>query len=261
MKYSLVADIMFVAPGEHGPIWPDEAGLCEAMDLAKSNGLQGIELFDFEGRDLDLLAAEAKKRDMEIVSFCQKNGKFWGDPAHLDDFVQGFKDSVEAAKKLGGANLIVSDDFYPVDLPREEVHAAMVEGLKRLAPLAEEAGLTVLAEPLSGKFFRCAKEPFDILREVNSPNIKMLYDIFHFQFFAGNITNTIRDNIDLIGHVHGAGAPERCELTGGELNYSYILDQLNKTGYDKYFGLEFFTFTDREENQNQDIQISKRGNN
>ena len=111
MKYSLVADIMFVAPGEHGPIWPDEAGLCKAMDLAKSNGLQGIELFDFEGRDLDLLAAEAKKRDMEIVSFCQKNGKFWGDPAHLDEFVQGFKDSVEAAKKLGTPNLIVSDDF------------------------------------------------------------------------------------------------------------------------------------------------------
>ena len=50
MKYSLVADIMFVAPGEHGPIWPDEAGLCKAMDLAKSNGLQGIELFDFEGQ-------------------------------------------------------------------------------------------------------------------------------------------------------------------------------------------------------------------
>ena len=257
MKYSLVADIMFVAPGEHGPIWPDEAGLCKAMDLAKSNGLHGIEIFDFEGRDLDLLAAEAKKRDMEIVSFCHKNGKFWGDPAHLDDFVQGFKDSVEAAKKLGGANLIVSDDFYPVDLPREEVHAAMVEGLKRLAPLAEEAGLTVLAEPLSGKFFRCAKEPFDILREVNSPNIKMLYDIFHFQFFAGNITNTIRDNIELIGHVHGAGSPERCELTGGELNYSYILDQLNKTGYDKYFGLEFFTFTDREEKVRKSAELIK----
>ena len=42
-------------------------------------------------------AAEAKKRDLEIISFCQKKGKFWGDPAHLDEFVQGFRDSVEAA--------------------------------------------------------------------------------------------------------------------------------------------------------------------
>jgi hydroxypyruvate isomerase len=48
MKCSLVADIMFVAPGEHGPVWPDEKGLCDAMDLAKSNGLSAIEIFDFE---------------------------------------------------------------------------------------------------------------------------------------------------------------------------------------------------------------------
>ena len=131
----------------------------------------------------------------------------------------------------------------------------MVEGLKRLAPLAEQAGLTVIAEPLSGKYFRDAKEPFDIIREVDSPNVKLLYDIFHFQFFAGNITNTIRENIDLIGHVHGAGAPDRCELTDGELNYSYILDQLSKTGYDKYFGLEFFTFVDREEKVSKSAKL------
>ena len=256
MKYSLVADIMFVAPGEHGPVWPDESGLCKAMDLAKANGLTGIEIFDFEGRDTALLAAEAKKRGLEIVSFCQKNGKFWGDPAHLDEFVRGFEDSVEAAKKLGAANVIVSDDFYPVDAPREEVHSAMVEGLKRLAPLAEQAGLTVLAEPLSGKFFRDAKEPFDIIREVNSPGIRMLYDIFHFQLFGGNITNTLRENIGLIGHIHGAGAPDRCELTQGELDYSFILQELSKTGYDRYFGLEFFTFTDREEKVSKSAKLA-----
>ena len=247
MKCSLVADIMFVAPGEHGPVWPDEKGLCKAMDLAKSNGLSAIEIFDFAGRDLELLAAEAKKRDMEIISFCQKNGKFWGDPAHLDEFVQGFRDSVVAAKKLGASNVIVSDDLYPTNLPREQVHAAMVEGLKRLAPLAEQAGLTVIAEPLSGKYFRDAVEPFDIIREVNSPNVKLLYDIFHFQLIAGNITKTLRENIDLIGHIHGAGAPDRGDMTEGELDYSYILEQLSKTGYDKYFGLEFFTFENREE--------------
>ena len=258
MKCSLVADIMFVAPGEHGPVWPDEKGLCDAMDLAKSNGLSAIEIFDFEGRDLELLAAEAKKRDMEIISFCQKNGKFWGDPARLDEFVRGFCDSVEAAKKLGASNVIVSDDLYPADLPREQVHAAMVEGLKRVAPLAEQAGLTVIAEPLSGKYFRDAVEPFDIIREVNSPNVKLLYDIFHFQLIAGNITRTLRENIDLIGHIHGAGTPDRGDMTEGELDYSYILEQLSKTGYDKYFGLEFFTFENREEKVWKSAKLVRR---
>ena len=247
MKYSLVADIMFVAPGEHGPIWPDEAGLCAAMDLAKANSLDAIEIFDFEGRNLEALASAAKERGLEILSFCQKNGKLWGDPSSLDAFVQGFRDSVDAAKKLGASNVIVSDDLYPRDLPREQVHAAMIEGLKRIAPLAEQAGLTVLAEPVSGNYFRDAKEPFDIIREVNSPNVKLLYDIFHFQMFAGCITKTLRENIDLIGHIHGAGAPDRGDMTEGELDYSYILDQLMKTGYDRAFGLEFFTFENRED--------------
>ena len=76
MKCSLVADIMFVAPGEHGPVWPDEKGLCEAMDLAKSNGLSAIEIFDFEGRNLELLAAEerlARQMSLSAMTFIRLN--------------------------------------------------------------------------------------------------------------------------------------------------------------------------------------------
>ena len=58
MKYSLCADIMFVAVGEKGPIWPDTDGIIEAMKLAKKNGLTGIEMFGLEGRDLERIAAE-----------------------------------------------------------------------------------------------------------------------------------------------------------------------------------------------------------
>ena len=65
--------------------------------------------------------------------------------------------------------------------------------------------------------------------------------------FAGCITKTLRENIDLIGHIHGAGVPDRGDMTEGELDYSYILDQLMKTGYDRAFGLEFFTFENRED--------------
>ena len=255
MKYSMVADIMFVAPGEHGPVWPDTDGILAAMALAKSNGLDAIEMFDFKGRDLDTLAAKSKEMGVGICAFCMENGKVWGDPAKLDAFAEGFRNSVEAAHKLGTQNLIISDDGYPRDADRETVHAAMVEGLKRIAPLAEQAGLTILAEPVSGNYFRDSKEAFDILKAVNSPNVKLLYDIFHFQLIEGNILNTLKDNLDWIGHVHGAGAPMRCELTDGELNYRFLLDELGKLGYNKYFGLEFFTFTDREEKVRKSAEL------
>ena len=257
MKYSMCADIMFVAPGEHGPVWPDAKGLGEAMELAKANGLDAIEFFDFEGRDMEAVALKSKETGINVVAICQKNGKLWGTPDKIDEFIEGFKESVLPAKTLGTKNLIISDDFYPTDAPRETVRAAMVEGLKRLAPLAEEAGLTILVEPLSGKYFHSAKEAFDILKEVNSKNILLLYDCYHFQLIEGNIINTITENIEWIGHIHGAGAPARCELTDGELNYRFILDKIKEAGYDRYFGLEFFTFADRDEKVRKSAELVK----
>lgn len=257
MKFSMCADIMFVAAGEHGPIWPDAKGLRKAMELAKANGLTDIEFFDFEGRDLDAVAEASRETGVGIAAICQKNGKLWGAPDRIDEFVEGFRESVAAARVLNAQNVIVSDELYAKEASREEIHAAMVEGLKRIAPLAEEAGLTVLAEPLSGAYFRDAKEAFDIIREVDSRNVLLLYDIFHFQLIAGNITNTIKENVDLIGHIHGAGAPARCELTEGELNYRFILNEIKNSGYDRGFGFEFFTFTEREEKVRKSADLVK----
>ena len=67
MKYSMCADIMFVAPGEHGPLWPDANGLKAAMELAKENGLTAIEFFDFDGRDLDAVAAASKETGISLI--------------------------------------------------------------------------------------------------------------------------------------------------------------------------------------------------
>ena len=83
----------------------------------------------------------------------------------------------------------------------------------------------------------------------------MLYDIFHFQQIEGNITNTIKNNIDWIGHIHGAGVPARCEITDGEVDYRFVLNVIKETGYDRYFGLEFFTFTDREDKVRKSAQL------
>ena len=74
----------------------------------------------------------------------------------------------------------------------------------------------------------------------------MIYDIFHFQNIEGQLTESIKANLDLIGDIHGAGAPMRAELTVGEVNYPFILQTLEELGYEGNFCLEFFTFQDRE---------------
>ena len=74
MKYSMCADIMFVAPGEHGPLWPDANGLKAAMELAKENGLTAIEFFDFDGRDLDAIAAASKETSWQSARKTESSG-------------------------------------------------------------------------------------------------------------------------------------------------------------------------------------------
>ena len=58
--------------------------------------------------------------------------------------------------------------------------------------------------------------------------------------------NTIKQNIDWIGHIHAASAPQRFEITGGELNYDFIIKEIKNTGYERYFGIEYLPTMDKE---------------
>ena len=247
MKYSLCADIMYLTIGEHGPIWASTEQILECMDLAERFDMQGIEFWSWEDRDLDAICRKKDALGLEISAICAKGGGLLGTASALDEMVQGLRESIPAAQKLGCKNLIYNAGQYPRQAPREEVHNAMLEGFRRLTPLAEQAGLTLLLEPVSGGYFCDSAEPFSIVEQAGSDAVRVLYDIYHYQLMEGNIANTIRKYLPLIGEIHGAGAPERCELTRGENDYRFLLQYLQELGYDGWFCLEFHTFERREE--------------
>ena len=129
--------------------------------------------------------------------------------------------------------------------PREEQHASIVEGLRAGAPILEKYGITVMIEPLNtyvnhpGYYLWSAVEAFDIVREVNSPNVKVIFDIYHQQVMEGNIIPNIVNNLDLIAHLHGAGHPGRNEMQYGESDYRVINAAVDKAGYTGALGLEY----------------------
>lgn len=246
MKYSLCADIMFVAVGEKGPIWPDTDGIVDAMRFAKENGITGIEMFGLDGRDLDVLAKESQELGVEIRACVSGGAALLGDPAKTDELVAAFTESVPKAKSIGCKKLIFNADQYDKNISREEVLATMKKQLELIAPIAEKEDVVIIVEPLTGGFFQTSEEAFGVIKDVDSKNVKLLYDIFHFQNIEGKITETIKNNLDLIGDIHGAGAPMRAELTVGELDYKFILNTLVELGYEDNFCLEFFTFQNRE---------------
>jgi hydroxypyruvate isomerase len=119
-------------------------------------------------------------------------------------------------------------------------------GLQRVAKAAEDAGVTLVLELLNSKVnhpdYQCDRTAWGVAvcQAVNSPRVKLLYDIYHMQIMEGDVIRTIRDNIAYIGHFHTAGNPGRNDLDEEqELYYPAICRAIAATGYDGYVGQEF----------------------
>jgi hydroxypyruvate isomerase len=131
-------------------------------------------------------------------------------------------------------------------LSDEEGAVNTAEGLKRVARAAEQKGINLILELLNSKVdhkdYQCDHTAWgvQVVRAVNSPRVKLLYDIYHMQIMEGDIIRTIRDNINYIGHVHTAGNPGRHDMDDTqELNYPPIMRAITATNYDGYVGHEF----------------------
>jgi len=127
-----------------------------------------------------------------------------------------------------------------------QMNLLLVAGLSKIAPLAQELGVTICVELLNSKVdhagYQGDRTAFGaaVMQGVNSPRVKLLYDIYHMQIMEGDVVRTIRDNIKWIGHFHTGGVPGRHEIDDGqELNYHAIAAAIADLGFDGYFAHEF----------------------
>ncbi len=119
-------------------------------------------------------------------------------------------------------------------------------GLRRITPLAESLGVTVIMELLNSKVdhkdYMCDRTPWGaaLVDEVGSPRFKLLYDIYHMQIMEGDVIRTITDHASRIGHYHTGGVPGRAEIDGSqELHYPAICRAIAESGFTGYLGQEF----------------------
>ena len=124
--------------------------------------------------------------------------------------------------------------------------ANCVDGLAKIAPLAAEQGVTVCVELLNSKVnhpgYQGDHTAFGVavMQGVNSPRVKLLYDIYHMQIMEGDVIRTIRDNIQWIGHFHTGGVPGRHEINDSqELNYHAVAGAIADVNFQGYVAHEF----------------------
>jgi len=136
------------------------------------------------------------------------------------------------------------------------------KGIKRITPLAEKLGVTVIMELLNSKRdhkdYQCDKTPWgvELCKRVGSDRFKLLYDIYHMQIDEGDVIQTIQDNIAYIAHFHTGGVPGRNEIDDTqELRYERIAQAIADTGFSGYFAHEFIPKRDPITSLGQAVKI------
>jgi len=221
----------------------------DALAIVKSAGISAFEFWAWWDKDLDALVAARDKFELQIAACCTKFVSLV-DPSSRDEYLTGLNESIATAKQLGVQTLISQVGDYRSSVDRAEQHQSLVDGLKAAAPLLEDAGVTLVIEPLNelvdhaGYYLIRSDEAFEVINEVASPNVRVIFDIYHQQISEGHLIANITANIDKISHFHAAGNPGRHELTVGEINYPLVFDAINAAGYDGYVGLEYWPVGD-----------------
>jgi len=217
---------------------------CDAIRKVAELGFDAIETYNWKELDKEAVKRTCEETGVEFVSMCTTEFNMT-DPERRQLWLDGLKESCEAAKEMGVKH-IITQVGQDMGTRRDFQHDSIVAALKAATPILEETGVTVMIEPLNtyvshpGYYLWSSVEGFDIVREVNHPLVKVIYDIFHQQVMEGNIITNITNNLDCIAHIHCAGHPGRNELQYGENDYKVIFNEVDKAGYKGCYSLEYW---------------------
>ncbi len=229
----------------------NEVPFLERFERAAAAGFRAVEFLFAHNVDPEGVERELKRHGLELVLFDPEGGDFpAGDRGYLCDpdrrahLAKTIEDALTTARQLGCRRLNVLAGNRVEGVPDGEMRRTVVENLKSAAALARAAGVTLLIEALNTwesprYFLDRSRLGLEIVREVGEPNVRFQYDAYHMQRMEGELTATLTQNIEWIGHVQIADVPGRHEPGTGEVNYPNLLRALEEAGYAGYVGLEY----------------------
>src|SRR5437016_7801787 len=159
--------------------------------------------------------------------------------------------AIEFAKQIGcpRLNALVGNSI-PVK-SREDQYDQVRENLAWIADHAATAGIEIVVEALNSfespnYLLTNTRDTLALLTEVNRPNLKYQYDMYHMQRMEGNLIATLQEHLGKMGHIQVADSPDRHEPGTGEIHYVHVLAALDELGYQGYVGLEYNPSTSSE---------------
>ena len=226
-------------------LFAEETKFAGRIADARAAGFDSVEFWGWRAKDLAEISTALTESGVELNSFVSEPEGRLVDPATHDSFLSGVADSSSVAESLGCHGLIVlAGDALP-GTDRETQRAAVVDVLRRAAPLAAKHDVTLLLEPLNtrvdhvGYFLDSTREGLEIIEAVSAPNVRLLFDLYHSVVMGESAADVLQGCMDLVGHIHLADAPGRHEPGTGGIDWPRTLDWLQATGYGGRVGLEY----------------------
>lgn len=169
----------------------------------------------------------------------------WNDKQYHPKLIQNYTEHINLVADAGYKNLICFSGSRR-GMDEETGLKNCAEGLKQIMSQAEKRGVVIQMELLNSKIdhkdYMCDRSAWgiELVKQVGSPNFKLLYDIYHMQIDEGDVIRTIKDNHQYFGHYHTGGVPGRHEINETqELYYPAIMKAILDTGFKDYVAQEF----------------------
>lgn len=177
-----------------------------------------------------------------------------GNPAERDAMLADVKNELPIMERIDCPAVIIMSGNVVPGMPREQQHQSCIEGLKRAASIIEGKQIAgeqvrLLLENIDPEenpkyYMTSVAEGFEIIRAVNHPQVRLLYDFFHEQIAEGNLIEKLRKNIEYTGLVHIADVPGRHAPGTGEIHYENIYKTLADLNYSHGVAMEFLPLGD-----------------
>jgi hydroxypyruvate isomerase len=243
LRFSICVEMLF-----------PELSLMERLEKVAASGFTAVEFWDWKDKPLDAVAQACASLGLSVTNMSGHRGGSLLDPNEFEGYKREVVASIAAAKKLSCRNLMLLTNplgpggavlnSYPA-IPGRMKRENCITALSRLGPVAADHGMQFLLEPLNtridhpGYWLDDAFTAFEVIREVNHPSLRLLYDAYHMHVMGRDTLRDIRENLDVVGYVHAADFPGRHEPGTGEMDYPSILHLLRAADRDITIGFEF----------------------
>lgn len=228
-----------------------EVDFLERFGRAAKAGFKAVEYLFPYSWEVDRLGEQLDRYGLQQVLFNLPAGNWEAGErgiAALPDRVGEFQDGVglviQYAKALECPCVNCLAGLIPAGIPESKVRTTLVENLRFAADALSKENIRLLLEALNtrdvpGFYLSRTAAVVQLIEEVNHSNVQDQYDIYHMQIMEGNLANTIRENLGIIGHMQLADNPGRHEPGTGEIHFSNLFRFIDEAGYTGWIGCEY----------------------